>query len=230
MFLSSKSRTWYSHLSVSDEAWFSLGGHVFNRKNTVLYAPQGQGTPNQWFSESSQSQEKVMVFAAVHGSGKIFGPYFHEQGVNMDQHVYKRLLSHSLFPDMKRVLGQVGFEATVWQQDGAKPHTANSVMDYLDRVFGPNMLALRSRQGEPWAPTSPDMSVCDFWLWGYLKEKVYRPMPANLGQLKERIKQELSNIPIEMIKDAVYSTKSRAVKLVEFGGEAFEGRAIMPGL
>ena len=55
-------------------------------------------------------------------------------------------------------------------------------------------------------------------------------MPANLGQLKERINQELSNIPIEMIKDAVYSTKSRAVKLVEFGGEAFEGRAIRPGL
>ena len=67
-------------------------------------------------------------------------------------------------------------------------------------------------------------------LRSYLNEKVHRPMPANLGQLKERINQELSNIPIEMIKDAVYSTKSRAVKLVEFGGEAFEGRAIRPGL
>jgi len=55
-------------------------------------------------------------------------------------------------------------------------------------------------------------------------------MPANLGQLKERIQQELSNIPIEMIKDAVYSTKSRAVKWADFGGETFEGRAIRPGL
>ena len=29
--LSVESREWYSHLSVSDEAWFSLGGHVFNK-------------------------------------------------------------------------------------------------------------------------------------------------------------------------------------------------------
>ena len=65
---------------------------------------------------------------------------------------------------------------------------ANSVMDYLDRVFGSNMLALKSRQGEPWAPSSPDMSACDFWLWGYLKDKVYKPMPTSMNQLKQRIR------------------------------------------
>ena len=131
---------------------------------------------------------------------------------------------------MRRVLGQVEFNSTIWQQDGAKPHTANSVMDYLDRVFGPNMLALKSRQGEPWAPTSPDMSACDFWLWGYLKEKVYRPLPTTMAQLKARIKEEVRLIPSEMVKAAVLSTKKRAVKLVECQGEAFEGRKVRPGL
>ena len=57
------------------------------------------------------------------------------------------------------------------------PNHTLLILDYLDKIFGPNMLALKSRQGEPWAPTSPDMSVCDFWLWGYLKEKVYSPCP-----------------------------------------------------
>ena len=54
-FLSGKSKEWFKHISVSDEARFSLGGHVFNMKNTVLYSPKGQGTPEQWFSESSQA-------------------------------------------------------------------------------------------------------------------------------------------------------------------------------
>ena len=113
------------------------------RKNTVLYSPQGEGTPDQWFSESNQAQEKVMVFAFVHGSGQVFGPYFLKQGVNLDQFGYKRLLRHTVFPDMRRALGLVEFNSTIWQHDGAKPHTANSVMDYLDRVFGPNKEEVR---------------------------------------------------------------------------------------
>ena len=122
------------------------------------------GTPGQWFSESAQTPNKVMVFAIVHGSGKLFGPYFLREGVNLDQYGYKRLLSHIVFPDMKQKLGQVEFNSTIWQQDGAKCHQANSVMDYLDRVFGSNMLALKSRQGQPWAPSNLYMSACAFWL------------------------------------------------------------------
>ena len=125
-FLSHKSKSWFEHLSVIDEAWFFLGGHVFNRKNTVIYSPQGKGTPDQWLSESSQAQQKVMVFALVQGSGQVFGPYFLAEGVNLNQYGYKRLLSHSVLPDMRRRLGQAEFDTTWWQQDGAKPHTANS--------------------------------------------------------------------------------------------------------
>ena len=72
------------------------------------------------------------------------------------------------------------------------------------------------------------MSACDFWLWGYLKEKVYRP--TSMVQLKARIKEEMYLIPSEMVKAAVLSTKMRAMKLVECQGEVFEGRRIRQGL
>ena len=36
--LERKTFSWYSNLCVSDEALFSLSGHVFNRQNTVCYA------------------------------------------------------------------------------------------------------------------------------------------------------------------------------------------------
>ena len=69
---------------MSDEAWFTLNGHVMNRyslviwnvpvvegtylfanplflprKNTVIYAPWGAGTPVQWRTEAEQGPGKV---------------------------------------------------------------------------------------------------------------------------------------------------------------------------
>ena len=55
-------------------------------------------------------------------------------------------------------------------------------------------------------------------------------MPTSMVQLKERIQEEMELIPSKMIKEAVYSTKKRALKLVEAKGEAFEGRSIRAGI
>ena len=73
----------------------------------------------------------------------------------------------------KRTLGQDLFNKTIWQQDGAKPHQANMVMDWLDSIFEERMLAKKARRGNSWAPSSPDINLCDSFLWGYLKEAVY---------------------------------------------------------
>ena len=35
---------------------------------------------------------------------------------------------------------------------------------------------------------SPDLSLCDFFLWGYVKGLVFvLPLPANIEEMKERI-------------------------------------------
>ncbi|GBN05744.1 hypothetical protein AVEN_46340-1 [Araneus ventricosus] len=31
----------------------------------------------------------------------------------------------------------------------------------------------------PWPPRSPDLTLCDFFLWGYVKDKVYVPNANN---------------------------------------------------
>ena len=127
---------------------------------------------------------------------------------------------------MKRQLGEDGFATTIWQQDGAKPQQANMVMDYLDRVFEDRMLALKARRGESWALSSPDLNPCDFFLWGYMKELVYKPLPTSLHQLKEKITLTFRNIPEPMVQKAVYGMKKRAKKLVKTGGQVFEGKQI----
>jgi uncharacterized protein (DUF1015 family) len=43
------------------------------------------------------------------------------------------------------------------------------------------------------------MSVCDFFLWRYLKSCVYNHKPRNLDELKNAIDQEIAAIPAEML-------------------------------
>ena len=88
------------------------------------------------------------------------------------------------------------------------------------------MLALKSPRGQDWSPQSPDLNPCDFFLWGHLKERVYKPMPQNMQDLKCRIKEECRKIPQDMIRRSVMHMKERAALCVKFKGGAFDGRKI----
>ena len=67
------------------------------------------------------------------------------------------------------------------------------------------------------------LNPCD---WGYLKELVNKPLPANFKDLRERIAREFSNLPEAMVAKAIFGMKKRALKLCKTGGEAFEGKQI----
>ena len=75
-----------------------------------------------------------MVFCLLHGSGKKFGPFFHEVDENINQFSYRSLLQRKVVPQMKRAREAL-FNLIVWQQDRAKPNQANMVMDWLDNIF-----------------------------------------------------------------------------------------------
>jgi hypothetical protein len=55
----------------------------------------------------------------------------------------------------------------VWfQQEGAANHTARNSMYVLGEIFPGRLVSLRGDMG--WPARSPDLSICDFFLWGYL--------------------------------------------------------------
>ena len=47
-----------------------------------------------------------------------------------------------------------------------------------------------------WPLRSPDLTPCNFFLWGYFKEKVFRTPPESLNVLRQKIKREC-NLPTE---------------------------------
>ena len=69
-----------------------------------------------------------------------------------------------------------------------------------------------------WPPRSPDLNDPDFFLWGYLKEKVCIEMPDTLQQLKRNIIHEINNISQETLMNVVNSTVERARKCLTNNG------------
>ena len=77
----------------------------------------------------------------------------------------------------------------LWRiQDGALCHRAIAVRHLLTDVFNNGIIALN--HAIEWPPRSPDLTPCDFFLWGHLKSKVYSTSPANTEDLKEGISHE----------------------------------------
>jgi hypothetical protein len=80
----------------------------------------------------------------------------------------------------------------IFQQDGDPPHWGRIVRDNLDATF-PNRLL--GRDGPlAWPPRFPDITPIDFFLWGYVKDKVYATMVTGVEDLKTRIRDVITII------------------------------------
>jgi len=50
------------------------------------------------------------------------------------------------------------------------------------------------------APRSPDITPCDFFLWGYVKDRVFvPPFPRDFADLRSRIIAAVKNIDAPML-------------------------------
>jgi len=78
---------------------------------------------------------------------------------------------------------------------------------------------LISRFGDvPWPPLSPDLSKCDFFLWGYLKSRVYTHTPRMLNDLKEVIRQEIRPIDRQLLARVMDDFKKRLESCIQEDG------------
>ena len=73
-----------------------------------------------------------------------------------------------------------------------------------------------------WPPRSPDLNPCDFYLWGYLKSKVYNPLPNSLDELKMNIEREIKNISKEELKRVFMNFEKRCDFLIQAKGGHIE--------
>jgi len=78
-----------------------------------------------------------------------------------------------------------------FQQDRATTHTAPATMQFLRQIFGERLISKNS--GFNW-PARSDLTSPNYFLWGYLKERVYVNKPRTFQQLKENIRVEIRTL------------------------------------
>ncbi len=164
----------------SDESTFHLTGYV-NRHNCRYWCEEN---PNEHRVAHTQRPLKRNVWAGILGNG-IIGPFFIDG--NLDGPKYVLLLHHHIVPAMQAsaIRQNIPWNEVIFQQDGAPAHFARIVRDYLDIVF-PNRWI--GRQGTvEWPPRSPDLTPLDYYLWGFLKDKVFRTTCENIQEMENRI-------------------------------------------
>jgi hypothetical protein len=105
-------------------------------------------------------------------------------------------LENFLRPKIEEYGEEHNLEDFWFQQDGATAHTTRRPHAIL-KMFPGRVVSLH--EAVPWPLRSPDLSPCDFFLWGYLKAEVFKHRPRTLDQLKEAIQEETEGIAPDVL-------------------------------
>jgi len=71
----------------------------------------------------------------------------------------------------------------------------------------------------PWPPRSPDITPLDFFLWGYVKDKVFPTSVPDITNLKARLTDAFATITEDMLEntwretDVLRATKGARVEM-----------------
>lgn len=152
-----------------------------------------------------------MVWAGVIG-GHVIGPYFFEGNVTGES--YLAMLQNFVIPQLNA--HRVNHHQIWFQQDGAPAHYSANVKEFCDA----NFYGWIGRGGNiAWPARSPDHNPMDFFVWPYLKNKVYtEPRPSNMIELRHKIKTEMENIPEDTLQNVRENLVRRLNKCIELNG------------
>lgn len=129
------------------------------------------------------------------------------------------MLQENVIPAIREI-SLNGHNQLWFQHDGAPPHYALRVRNYMDSEFPGRWIG----RGGPkdWPPRSPDLSPLDFFLWGYLKRTVYASRPRNIEQLKTSIINQCRSISETTLVNVEEGCIRRMLRCKQNDGNHFE--------
>lgn len=189
----------------TDESWFHLTGYV-NSQNMRLWSNDNP----HYFVESGLHPLKVGIWVAM-SRRRIIGPIFFDGTINAE-----RYQNNILEPFINQLHDDELHEG-YFQQDGARPHTAQRTLNYLAQFYDDRVISK-----DLWPPRSCDLTCSDYFLFPYLKNAVFKTPVHTLDDLKERITAECERIDARMLQHVFENMKRRVNLCLNCNGEHFQ--------
>ena len=131
------------------------------------------------------------------------------------------MLQNWLLPQM----GEDSKDLT-FQQDGAPPHWRRGVRRFLNKSLPQRWIGRVGKENlalQFWPPRSTDLTPCDFFLWGFVKEAAYVPcLPTTLDDLKYRITTAVNSVTQDILLQVWNEFSYRLDVTREAGGGCIE--------
>ena len=194
----------------TDESHIHLNGYV-NSHNAIHW---GSERPTDVQVQVVNFPEKITVWCAISSHG-ILGPYFYEENnvtVTVNGLRYLEMLRRQFIPDLFDFCLQNDLDPlTMWfQQDGARPHITVAVRQFLTDQYRFGGRSIGQYLDQHWPARSPDLTVCDFFLWGYMKDEVFkRGRLPDRNALKDAVVDVLNGLDKHTCARACHSVVKR---------------------
>jgi histone-lysine N-methyltransferase SETMAR len=145
----------FEGIATGDESWFqytSYSGSMFadSRESVTPRIRHDISTPKTMITIFFTSR-RLLVSEAL------------PKGTKFNQDYFIQYILPGLYREKTRISRKTGFPAFSVHMDNSMCHNGRKVSDIFAR---------RSIERAPHPPHSPDISPCDFWLFGYLKHKM----------------------------------------------------------
>lgn len=195
-------------MTFSDECVFSLNGNV-NKHNVHYWCSEN---PHTRICNTGKSIS-LTVWACISFSGVVASD-ISRATMNADR--YCAILNEKVVPYFTQR------RQMLFQQDGAPPHYSIQARQILNGQMANQWIGRRGPI--EWPARSPDLSACDYWLWAYLRQKVYTPgvQFQSIREMEDRITAELAAIPLDMFRKAFRDFPKRCEQCISQNGDLFE--------
>ena len=124
------------------------------------------------------------------------------------------MLQGFLAPELRR--RGIDLKALWFQQDRAIAHTPRALMAVVREMI-PGHVIFRGGN-VAWPARSPDLSVRDYFLLGYLKSRVLLSKPNDINELKASIQEEITAIRNNMVQTAMRNLRDRLQQCIQNDG------------
>lgn len=196
----------------TDEAIFTQDG-VFNCHNSHFWANEN---PHAVYQKSHQVRYGFNVWAGIIGS-YLIGPLILPNRLNGND--FLEFLENDFAGLLENL--PLAVRRNMWfQMDGAPPHHARNVRNFLDVHFENRWIG---RDGPiHWPARSPDLTPLDFFFWGRIKDLVYATPPVDDDDLLQRIINACQTVDQDMLSRVTNHVEHRARLCVQQEGGHFE--------